>query len=159
MRTRPLPVPASNDTGAWQGYRFELGQRIFGGEALSFGGIVLAAPGAKWGGNAEEVRSWIAGWRPEPGHHRKFLFVSPTSGLLADALVTSMQKRKPGSMKGLHTVFVGSAPEGRRVSDAGGRVGALLRVGDRSKPFARGKPLPLTPPDYFIGEPEDHSSR
>ena len=149
MRTSPLPVPSSRDTRVWSIYRFELGARLFGDDSLGFGSIVLAAPGASSGDADDDVAHWIDDWRREPHYHTRFLFVSPTSDRLASTLVASLSKRRAGSMKGLHLVFVGTAAEGKRVSGAAAHAGARLTFVDRAKPFHPGRPLPSIPPDYF----------
>ncbi len=148
MRVSPLPMPSASDSRAWNTYRFELGARLFG-ESGGFGGMVLSAPNASWGYDSDTIARWIDDWRRKPTYYTQFIFVSPTSDRLASTLVASLGKRKAGSMQGLHLVFVGTAAEGKRVSDAATHAGARLTFVDSAKPFAPGKPLPATPPDYF----------
>jgi hypothetical protein len=150
MRSSPLPAPTSRDTKDWSQYRSELGERIFGGRFLTFGSIVLRAPEADWGDDPDSIQKWVEEWRNEKYHHKQFILVSPTSNRLADTVVASLDKRKAGSMKGLHLVFVGTAAEGKRVAQAAARAGARLTLVDVAKPYPGGKLPPATPPDWFV---------
>jgi hypothetical protein len=151
MRTSPLSAPKSRDTTDWSRYRAELGERVFGGDFLNaFGGIVLRAPEAKWGEDADHVAQWLAQWRNDRYNHKNFVLVSPTTDRLADTVVASLGKRKAGSMKGLHLVVAGTASEGKRMLQAAARAGAQVTVVDVAKPYPGGKLPPATPPDWFL---------
>lgn len=151
LRARPLSAPTSTDTVAWRDYMFELRERIVRGDEM-MGGMVLAAPGANPGFHtADAISNWIEDYDGDKAYSGKhFIVASPTSDRLSAILVKSLHVRAEGSMKGVRIVFVGTPAEGRPVTEAAKRSGAEVTIIDRTKPFPAGKPLPKSPPPFWM---------
>jgi hypothetical protein len=130
MRASPLRTPTSTDTLEWRRYQFELGTLFSATASLDSAASCWRTRSRLGAKDADSVRKWIGDWQNQRSFHKKFILLSPTSDRLAQTLVSSLRKREPGSMKGLHLVFVGTVAEGKRVSEAAARAGAKLTAVD-----------------------------
>lgn len=149
----PLVAPAVNSRRAWQAYARDVHARLDPAWPPSdYEPLVLRMPpDADYMGDVRSIRgmlgfSRLAGWRASDGRRQSwreaptaFVFASPATGVLADALVQEAATLRFGSLAGWR-VYVTCGPR-----DHGRLRLTLARLGAEFIPIGLDQPIPQRP--------------